>query len=552
MHVALLFQPDAYSLDGARLMGRQSAGNGLLRAAVTGREGDPVIAYTSSQASFDVFRQMVGQVDPSANAYWIPYERTDWLARAGILFRPDHAINVSARARLLRGMSAYSLCGQTHTLCSDTAFQHLFDLASAPVAPWDAIICTSSAAQELIRGSYARQADYLAWKFGTRIANPEVQLPIIPLGVHVDDFARSEADKAHARRHFDIADDEIVALFAGRLSFNGKAHPVAMYRALQAAAARTGRRLVLIEAGIYSNDKVGARYDAARRQHMPGVRSIVVPGRDFDAYRMTWQAADLFLCLSDSIQETFGLTPVEAMAAGLPVLVSDWNGYKDTVRDGIDGFRIRTLAPAEGGEVYAHDYAAKASDFDTFLACCGGAVAIDQAQLVDRLSELVDNADLRGHLGAAGRKRAEANYDWAVIFAQYRALWSELGVIRGAYAARPDWVERLSTAPRCHPDYPDPFGAFAHYPTASIDADILVEIDDPAPLERYAAYSREPLHRIGNPRPQTVKAVVDRVAASACTVSELARISGFPVGEIEVTVGRLAKLGLVRLRSASH
>jgi glycosyltransferase involved in cell wall biosynthesis len=552
MHVALLFQPDGYSLDGAKLMGRQSAGNGLLRAAVAGREGDPMLAYTSNQASFDVFRQMVGQIDASANAFWIPYERTDWLARAGILFRPDHAINVSARARLYRGMAAYSLCGQTHTLCTDTAFQHLFDLASAPVAPWDAIICTSSAARDLIRSSYARQADYLAWKFGTRIAEPEVQLPIIPLGVHVDDFAASEADKARARHHFGIANDEIVALFAGRLSFNGKAHPVAMYRALQAAAVRTGRRLVLIEAGIYPNDKVGALYDAARRQHMPGVRSIVVPGRDFDAYRMTWQAADLFLCLSDSIQETFGLTPVEAMAAGLPVLVSDWNGYKDTVRDGIDGFRIPTWAPAEGGEVYAHDYAAKASDLDLLLACCGGAVAINQARLIDRLSELVDNADLRERLGAAGQVRARASYDWAVIFAQYRALWSELAAIRGAYATRADWLERLATAPRCHPHYPDPFSAFAHYPTATIDADVLVEIDSVAPLERYASLSREPLHRLGNSRPETVKAVIERVTASACTVGEVARSSGLPTGEIQVAVGRLAKLGLVRLRSASR
>ena len=33
-------------------------------------------------------------------------------------------------------------------------------------------------------------------------------------------------------------------------------------------------------------------------------------------------AADVFLSLSDNIQETFGLTPLEAMAAGLPCLVS--------------------------------------------------------------------------------------------------------------------------------------------------------------------------------------------------------------------------------------
>ena len=49
--------------------------------------------------------------------------------------------------------------------------------------------------------------------------------------------------------------------------------------------------------------------------------------------------------LSDNMQETFGLTPIEAMAAGLPSVVSDWDGYRDTVQHREHGFRIPTLAP---------------------------------------------------------------------------------------------------------------------------------------------------------------------------------------------------------------
>ncbi|HRE90473.1 MAG TPA: glycosyltransferase, partial [Myxococcota bacterium] len=59
-------------------------------------------------------------------------------------------------------------------------------------------------------------------------------------------------------------------------------------------------------------------------------------------------AADVFVSLADNVQETFGLSVIEAMAAGLPVVVSDWDGYKDTVRDGEDGFRVTTTMPPVG------------------------------------------------------------------------------------------------------------------------------------------------------------------------------------------------------------
>ena len=58
-----------------------------------------------------------------------------------------------------------------------------------------------------------------------------------------------------------------------------------------------------------------------------------------------WAAADVFISLADNAQEAFGLTPLEAMAASLPCIVSDWNGYRDTVRDGVDGDLIPAMMP---------------------------------------------------------------------------------------------------------------------------------------------------------------------------------------------------------------
>ena len=64
---------------------------------------------------------------------------------------------------------------------------------------------------------------------------------------------------------------------------------------------------------------------------------IRLDGRDPNNRYLSWSSADIFCSFADNIQETFGLTPIEAMACGLPCVVSDWNGYKETVRDQVDG-----------------------------------------------------------------------------------------------------------------------------------------------------------------------------------------------------------------------
>ena len=53
------------------------------------------------------------------------------------------------------------------------------------------------------------------------------------------------------------------------------------------------------------------------------MNAIFLDGREPEIRINIWSAADIFISLSDNIQETFGLTPIEAMANGLPAIVSD-------------------------------------------------------------------------------------------------------------------------------------------------------------------------------------------------------------------------------------
>ena len=73
----------------------------------------------------------------------------------------------------------------------------------------------------------------------------------------------------------------------------------------------------------------------------PEVQLHVLDGRGEKVRREIWSAADIFVSLVDNIQETFGLAPLEAMAAGLPTVVSDWDGFRDQCGMGWMDFRCR-------------------------------------------------------------------------------------------------------------------------------------------------------------------------------------------------------------------
>ena len=269
---------------------------------------------------------------------------------------------------------------------------------------------------------------------------PLPQLPVIPLGVHCADFVITQEARRAGREALGIAEDEVVALFVGRLSFHAKAHPHAMYAGLQAAATQSGRKLVLVQCGWFANDNIEQAFRSGAVQACPNVRCLFTDGRKEFERTSSWAAADIFISLADNIQETFGLTPIEAMAAGLPVVVTDWDGYRETVRDGEDGFRIPTWTPPSGsGASLAAAHEAGVDSYDMYCGLACAHVAIDHGVLAERLTALVRDDALRARMGDAGRRRAAEMFDWAVVFRRYQDLWGELDGIRGAGVG---WRER--------------------------------------------------------------------------------------------------------------
>ena len=427
------------------------------------------------------------------------------------------------------GDAAYSLIGMVHTLAPPMLREEIAAHALAPVQPWDALICTSPSVQSALVQMFAEQGEYLAQRFGaTRNVRPH--LPLLPLGVDGEHFARL-ADRPDVRRRrraeLGVAPDDIVILWVGRLSYFEKAFPQAMFQASQKAAQATGATVHYVQAGWFPGaDQDAQLYDEAARAYAPNVRVHVADGNDQDRLGELWAAADIFISLVDNIQETFGITPVEAMAAGLPVVVSDWDGYRFTVEDGVQGLRVPTLGgPTDGiGARMAQNHIMLLESYQTYVGAVAQHTAVHIGKAAQAIETLIRSPDLRRRMGEAGRARVRAMFDWPVIAKGIDSLADDLAERRGEGRAT------AHPAGGLQPSKGDPFRDFAGFASQRLDDDTALAL---AP-----GVTRADLDRCASVRLDTVYGGFRANAAEIAQAFEL--IAGGACGTVGAVLARTA------------
>jgi glycosyltransferase involved in cell wall biosynthesis len=548
MTAAIYFHPEAYTTSGPKLMGRNAAGESFLRgffAHSTAQEFWAQVQKLDHAQAFTAACQNAGRHE---SVKFADKNSLGVLAQPGVVYYPGPGLGEHAWHRAGFGHGAWSLCGITHTTSSAAAMDALAELLIAPVQSWDAVICTSTAVKDNVTRLFQAQTDYLAQRLGVqKLVLP--QLPVIPIGIHTQDFAFTEAQKAIARTAISVDERTLVVLYTGRLSFHAKAHPLAMYQALEQAAAAlpAGQKVVLVECGWHANEFIEKAFADAAKLACPSVRVVTLDGRKAEDRQIAWASADVFCSLSDNIQETFGIVPVEAMAAGIPVVVSDWDGYKDSVRDGIDGFRVPTLMPGAGlGVDLASRHALETDTYDMYCGHTCSLVAVDIEATAHAFANLFTSAELRQKMGEAGRQRARDVYDWAVIIPQYEALWAQLAEIRHAQAK--------DLTPQLWPARMDPFLAFARYPTQTLTPQTvlgLVDVDVQTAVARLADFRKLAMvdfAKVVLPSDVEVQAVLNAAKLAPKTAAELVRL--IPT-ERQAFVFRtlvwLVKLGILKI-----
>ena len=453
---AIYYAGDAYSTAN-KIMGRQSAGKAFMRGvARTWPKADLHGLGQGAATAKAMYAQLAGD-GFDGQLKWLEVPNWAALGEVGALYYPSPAAKDFSYSRNAFNPGAFSVMGVTFTLSSNGAMDQVADLVLPPFKPWDAMICISQAALDFTTRLHDEMKAWWAAQTGaTRFNTP--QLPVIALGIDCPSFTPDAKLRETARAALQLQAHEVAFLFSGRLSFHAKANPAPMYQALEQAAQHAS--VVCIEAGVFPNDAIRTGFLAAQKALAPSVRFIWVDGQDELRYRQAWQGADAFVSLSDNIQETFGLTPVEAMAAGLPVVVSDWNGYKDTVRDGVDGFRVPTVLPPAGvGGDLAMRHALGLDTYDFYIGRASLATVIEPTALAQACIALASQPELRARMGAAGLARATRDFDWPVILQRYAQLAGELTKIRlaaGPQAPEP-WVQRA-----------DPFARFGHFSSQTL------------------------------------------------------------------------------------
>lgn len=523
-NAAILLHPNGFDTSGATLLGRHSAGESFLRGLM--RHGD-VERFRfwnyagSSQADLDTLIARIGA--PSRPISWIANADRRLLNDPGVVYVPSPEIDAEAWQRRTLGSHHYSICGVTHTTATARVMRVLTDLMVAPVESHDALICTSTAVRAAVEVQLGQMRDYMAEAYGPRRRGEPMRVTI-PLGVNADDFQITPEHRSAWRERLSIPDDAVVALYVGRFNVRGKMNPGLMAMALERAARRTKKEVYWVNSGWAGSAKEEETFHAETRKLCPSVHYVSVDGRKPDTRFTIWSVADLFISFSDNIQETFGLTPVEAMAAGLPSVVSDWDGYKDTVRHGVDGYRIPTLAPAPGyGGDMAYWFANGWMNYDNYIGAAGQCTAVDLAEAEAALLALIENPDLRASLGANARERARQVFDWAAVIPQYQALWAEQNARRQ--------VAPQDAGRRPSPLHIDPYTLFADYPTRHLTKQDIVTLEPEMTWPLAQARLDQPLavySRFNRPNAQELALVIGRLSGGPAAVAELLELIPAP------------------------
>jgi glycosyltransferase involved in cell wall biosynthesis len=198
----------------------------------------------------------------------------------------------------------------------------------------------------------------------------------------------TETEKRLLRERLELPAERPIAVFTGRL-VKSKGLPCLLQAWTRVLAGHPDALLVLVGGGGLDMHNCEAELRAYVAAH--GLGSSVVFTGPVSTVHEYLQAADLFVFPSE--REAFGISIIEAMACGLPIVTTLVDGIRDVVRPGVDAL---------------------------------GVPAGDDAALADAIGRVLDQDAPVQDMASAARRRAVEAFATDTVVESYRALLAGL------------------------------------------------------------------------------------------------------------------------------
>ena len=454
---------------GGSINGRKMAGAGFLNALL---QLDPFDRYEFFVEDGKVFREELEKRTLRA----VERDAIRILPRTALVGRLQnqiyHVFHLSAfRPEFPAVCALRNACAQqffpvtavNHTISSPyfTA-DFLFHLTSV-FSPQDAIGTNSSAAARLIQNWQEAIRDRVE---AASLSGTGPRLKTIPMGVEPESLPRPDAERRLAMRtRLGLGTESVAILLFGRFSLEDKLDPQPLLSAIMRVRLQSSSPdLHLIVSGACEPEDPALEL-FRRMAVVMGVPLHVLPNPSPEEKLAVYAAADIFVSPSDNIQETFGLTLLEAGAAALPAVVSDWDGYRDIIIPDQTGFLVPVLAPEDTALL---DLVAPVLAVGEGQLLRAQQTAMDVPTLAKALYVLGKFPEIRRKMGEKARERVLQHFTCEAVVRHWIAFWEELNAVPVPEQER----ERLRLAGSL---LQLPYGKlFAHYATDSFSSSLRV------------------------------------------------------------------------------
>ncbi|MXV21743.1 glycosyltransferase family 4 protein [Deinococcus xianganensis] len=217
--------------------------------------------------------------------------------------------------------------------------------------------------------------------------------------------------KSQAKNLLNIPGDSILIVSLGRLSPLDKMDLTVTLQVIYQVCSEIADKSV--HCVIAGSDHYG--FAEVLRQFVEslgiGSNVSILPNISEDEKSRLLIAADIFISLSDNIQESFGISLVEAISYELPIICSNWNGYRDIVIDGYNGFLIKTNMISSDNVI---DEAYFDESWMDIHFVYSQLTVIDHDMAVNRILELSRSQRMREQMGLNGLRLYRERYTPAV------------------------------------------------------------------------------------------------------------------------------------------